>query len=141
MTNIKEIILPTAYSQAPVESIEAPSWMAKDIGSVINSVLSLILVIVALLAFGYFIWAGIEWMTAGGDQGKITKAKNKMTSTGVGLIVLASSYAFVQLLLWFLNVPGGLSGIWNFVKPINNDLYQSDWSGSYPDEDGEWINP
>lgn len=52
---------------------------------------------VAFLIF--LIWGGIEWLTAGGDKGRIETA-HKMISNGlIGLAILIGSYAiafFVQ---------------------------------------------
>lgn len=45
----------------------------------------------ALLVLVYFLWAAIEWITAGGDSGKVGKARDKITQSILGLIILVSS--------------------------------------------------
>ena len=57
----------------------------------------------ALLVFMYLIWGGIEWITSGGDKGKTESARNKITAAIVGLIVLASAWAILLLVLGFLD--------------------------------------
>ncbi|MCL4208728.1 hypothetical protein KJZ63_03825 [Patescibacteria group bacterium] len=69
-----------------------------------NKALQFVLVIAALLVFLYLIWGGIEWITSGGDKGKTESARNKITAAVIGLIVVAASFAILQLALTFLGV-------------------------------------
>jgi hypothetical protein len=56
-------------------------------------------IIVGGLAFIlYFLMGGIEWITAGGDKGKIDGAKAKITQGLIGLAVLAASYVIVKFI-------------------------------------------
>lgn len=75
---------------------------ARNLGSVLSSVLNLIVVIAALLVLFYLILGGIEWITSGGDKGKTEGARNKITSAVIGIIVLAASYAIFRLIITFL---------------------------------------
>jgi len=84
------------------EDVVAPTGFASNFGSLINAVLSFVMVIAALLVFLYLIWGGIEWITSGGDKGKTESARNKITSAVVGLIILAASYAILLIILNFL---------------------------------------
>lgn len=77
-----------------------------DVGELINKALRFVMVIAALLVFLYLIWGGIEWITSGGDKGKTESARNKITAAVIGLIVVAASYAILQLALTFLGVGG-----------------------------------
>lgn len=52
---------------------------------------------VAFLIF--LIWGGIEWLTAGGDKGRIETAQKMISNAFIGLAVLIGSYAialFIQ---------------------------------------------
>lgn len=86
----------------PGEEIKPGKGFADNIGSLINGVLSFVMVIAALLVFLYLIMGGIEWITSGGDSGKTEKARNKITAAVVGLVVLAASYAVLLIVLNFL---------------------------------------
>ncbi len=56
-------------------------------------------VIVGGLAFLlYFLMGGLEWITAGGEKGKIEEAKAKITQGLIGLGVLAASYVIVKFI-------------------------------------------
>lgn len=57
-----------------------------------------VLTVVAGIAFVlYFLLGGLNWITAGGDKGKIDKAKGMMTGGAIGLIVIAVSYAITWI--------------------------------------------
>jgi hypothetical protein len=52
---------------------------------------------VAFLIF--LIWAGIEWLTAGGDKTRLETAKKMIYNALIGLVILIASYAiaiFIQ---------------------------------------------
>jgi hypothetical protein len=83
-------------------SVTKPEGFAGDFGALVNSVLSIVMVIAALLVFFYLIWGGIEWITSGGDKGQTEKARNKITAAVIGLIILAASFAVLNLALNFI---------------------------------------
>lgn len=83
-------------------SVDPGRGFATDIGTLINAILSFVMVLAALLVFFYLIWGGIEWITSGGDKGQTEKARNKITAAVIGLIILAASYAILTLVLRFL---------------------------------------
>lgn len=107
----------TALAIDPGEEIEAPQGFAKNIGSLINGVLTFVLVIGALLVFMYLILGGIEWITSGGDKSKTESARNKITSAVVGLIILAASYAILMIILNFMGFDS-LGEVFTSVKGI-----------------------
>ena len=45
----------------------------------------------------FLLWGAIDWITAGGEQGKIESARKKMTGAIIGLAILAASVAIVEL--------------------------------------------
>ena len=73
-----------------------------DIGTLITSVLTFVMLIAALLILMYLIWGGIQWITSGGDKGKTEEARNKITSAVIGLIILAAAWAVFLIILKFL---------------------------------------
>jgi hypothetical protein len=107
----------TSTSISDIE-VNAPSGFAENFGSLLNSILSLVLVLAALLVLAYLIWGGIEWITSGGDSGKTEKARNKITAAVIGMIILAASFAILQLVLTFLGI-GTLNNLFDNVVSIN----------------------
>lgn len=82
-------------------------------GNFITTTMEGILAIGAVLLLLYLVWAGIEWITAAGDSGKVQKARDKITQSVIGLIVLASAWALFILMQNFLGIsvldPNGTS--------------------------------
>jgi cytochrome bd-type quinol oxidase subunit 2 len=91
---------------------------ALNVSTLFSSILNIVMLIAALLVFGFLIMGGIEWITSGGDKGKTESARNKITSAIVGLLVVAASYALVTLVVNFLGF-NGLGDVFN-IGNINS---------------------
>lgn len=120
-TSLATLALSASQASAQIGTIDVPEkGFATSIGGLINSGLNLVMLLAAILVFGYLIWGGIEWITSGGDKGQTEKARNKITAAIVGLVVLAASYAILQLALSFLGFSGGIQEVFNTgIRPIN----------------------
>ena len=70
--------------------------MPSDFGSLIESIFSLALALVGIAVFVNFLWAGILWFTAAGRTGPIGQAKEKMTSSLIGAIILLASWLILN---------------------------------------------
>lgn len=73
-------------------------------GAFLSGTLSAVMVVAALLVLLYLLWGAIEWITSGGDKGKTEKARDRMTQSVIGLIVLASVTAIFMVVQSFLGV-------------------------------------
>ena len=71
---------------------------------VISNVLGILTTIGGLLFIYTFIQGAINWISAGGDSGKIQKARDQMTQGAIGLIILVAAYAIIGLI-------GSIAGI------------------------------
>jgi len=71
-------------------------------GKLMSGLLSFIMVIGSILVLVYLIWGSIEWITAGGDKGKVDTARTKITNAVIGIIVLGASTAILLLVQGFL---------------------------------------
>ena len=65
---------------------------------IIGQVVGAILAFVGVVFFCLILWAGFGWMLAQGDETKITKAKDTIVGSVLGLIVILGAYAIVQLI-------------------------------------------
>jgi len=75
------------------------------ISTVITALLSLLGVIfVALIVF-----SGFSWMIAGGDEQKVTKAKDMIRESLIGLVIVLGAYAVSYFVIGFL-MPGSQMG-------------------------------
>lgn len=92
---------------------QIPTGFATDVAQLFNAILSLVMVIATLLVFFYLVMGAFEWITSGGDKGKIDQARSKMFAAIVGLLIVASSYAIFMVVLQFL-------GFKDFADVIQN---------------------
>jgi hypothetical protein len=100
-----------------IGTITVPTGYATTFGNLISFILRAVLAIGALLVFGYLVMGGIEYITSGGEKGKTESARNKITAAIVGLIILAASWALLNLALSFLGL-GSLEGALQSVGTI-----------------------
>lgn len=89
-----------------------------NFGQVFRAVLNFILVIAVLLVFGYIVMAAIQWITSGGDRGKTDRARQMIISAVVGLIIIVSSYAVINVIVRFIGF-SSVDEVFTLVRPIN----------------------
>ncbi|MEI8232376.1 MAG: hypothetical protein WCG44_01395 [bacterium] len=88
--NFSQITTPGGYQ--PGTGTDA-TGSTSAIEKLISNVLVVLTVVAGMAFVLYFLLGGLNWITAGGDKGKIDKAKGMMTNGAIGLIVIALSYA------------------------------------------------
>lgn len=75
-----EVVAPSGLTNQPLTTV---------LGNLISVVLSVLGVVLLVLV----IYAGILWMTAGGDSGKVDKAKALITNAVIGLVLILAALA------------------------------------------------
>ncbi len=80
-----------------------------DIGRLISSGISVVIIISGILVFVYLVWGGIEWLTSGGDKTRVESARNRISNALIGLAIIAASWALVRIIAYFFGVDAGLS--------------------------------
>lgn len=61
-----------------------------------------------IAAFGMIVWGGFTWLTSVGSPGKITDAKDKISSAVLGLVIILASVLILKIInpdLISLNLP------------------------------------
>lgn len=84
-------------------------------GSVIGFLLSFLGVVFLILVM----YAGWLWMTAGGDDKKVGKAKTLVTQAVIGFVVILSAYAITQLVMGILNPPSAFPEMQDPLEPAS----------------------
>ena len=100
------LILPV-LAQSPVkglndaapESIKTHSSLPEIAGAVIKAILGLLGVVFLCL----ILYAGYTWLTAEGEPDKVKKAKNMITNSIIGLIIVLASYSIALFVVEALN--------------------------------------
>jgi|CXWL01.1.fsa_nt_gi hypothetical protein len=88
-----------------------------DLGRLISTGVSVVIIIAGILVFVYLVWGGLEWLTSGGDKGKTESARNRITAALVGLAIIAASWALVRIIAYFFGVESGIGGALTIPKP------------------------
>ncbi len=93
-TNTLEGLNKTARNIAPYQkqvNEDVVNFIQTRTGQIIGIVLSFIGVIFLIL----MLYAGISWMVSGGNQEKVTKSKDLIINSIIGLIIVLAAYATV----------------------------------------------
>jgi len=84
-------------------SIDNP-LAASDFTTLVNSIIDWLIIIGSSVAVIMIIYAGFLWMTSGGNEEKVTKARQTLTWALVGLGILMIGKGFVLILKNLLGV-------------------------------------
>ncbi len=71
----------------------------EDADTLIKTLINVLLFIVGVLAVIMIIWAGISYVTSAGDTAKLTRAKNTLIYSIVGLVLAFIAFAIVNWVL------------------------------------------
>ena len=92
----------TAFTDAAGYEEGDDAQIGQIIAKAIQTFLSLLgIVFVILLIYG-----GYSWMTAGGNEDKVTKAKETITRAIIGLVIVASAYSITYFVLTNMSAIG-----------------------------------
>lgn len=75
-----------------------------DISVFISKTISFAFIIAGILVFGFLVYGGIIWLTAGGDKTNTEKARTLITNAVIGLAIVATSYAVMKVLSFFFGI-------------------------------------
>ncbi len=72
---------------------------ATDIRLVVGKIIRTALGLLGIVALVLILYAGFVWMTAGGEEEKISQAKKIMVNAAIGLAIILSSYAIASFVI------------------------------------------
>lgn len=75
--------------------IQSSTTLPAMVGSIINVVLGFL----GILLLFYMLYAGFLWMTAGGDEKKVTKAQDIIKQAVIGLLIIVAAFAISNFVL------------------------------------------
>ncbi|OGG03899.1 hypothetical protein A2W14_05510 [Candidatus Gottesmanbacteria bacterium RBG_16_37_8] len=101
-TPITNPVIPRLIGKKPGD---APALIAQFFSSLIG----LLLVIGTIWAFMQLLLGAFNWISSGGDKGKIEAAQQKILHAIIGLVLVFASWSIFLVLLKFLGIvgPGG----------------------------------
>lgn len=96
-SNVEENASTNQNNTSPI-SLSNP-LKTDSVPALVGQIISAGLGIVGSLALIMFIYGGITWMTASGNEQSVTKGKNIIIWATLGLVVIFSSYALVRFVI------------------------------------------
>lgn len=105
-------------------------YVESSLPSFIKKVYNFSMGLIAIIAVIVIMIAGLQWVTAAGDPGKISGAKGKIKSAIIGVVLILSSYVILNLInpdlvVLQLNKPSEIDTVENV---------QSNWCDNIPKE-------
>jgi len=88
-----------------------------DIATLAQNILNTGIFVAVFLSAALFTWAGIKYVTAGGDAGKVGDAKSIFWNVTLGLVIMLAGWIVVDTLMKTL-VRGDF-GPWNSVCTVS----------------------
>ncbi|PIR59367.1 MAG: hypothetical protein COU69_00660 [Candidatus Pacebacteria bacterium CG10_big_fil_rev_8_21_14_0_10_56_10] len=83
---------------SPEELISNPSAAFSSGEIIVSRILGFATILAGILLIVYFLIGAFGWLTAGGDSGKIQKARDQMVNAVVGLIIVVAAFSVVGLI-------------------------------------------
>jgi hypothetical protein len=72
------------------------------LGDIIGNMIYNIIIFSAITAFFFLVFAGFQYITAGGDKNKIAQAQQWITYTIIGLILITFAFLITSILGEFI---------------------------------------
>ena len=70
-----------------------------DLPMAIGNIIQIFLGFLGIIAVILILFAGYMWMTAGGDSGKIEKAKDYIKNAIIGIVIILASYIITSFVI------------------------------------------
>ena len=113
----------SVYAQSDAAISLTPAGQFNTLGGlsfsdIISAVVMLVLVIAALIAFFFLIYGGIKWITSGGDKEQTAAAQGTLTAAIIGLAIVFSTWAILNLIGTFFGIGILKSGGGGITIPV-----------------------
>lgn len=102
-------------NQLGLEQVQGESGLASgNLTLIIARIIRGFFGLLGIVAVGLIVWAGVVWMTAGGNEEKVTQAKTMIKNATIGLAIILMSFGIVSFII---------SSIVNGVNGTEGDSY------------------
>ncbi len=86
-------------------NIPLPKPTFTDIDALLSRVIDVMIAVGFLYFMFQIIFAGFGMLSSEGDKGKVEMARNRMSQSVIGLIIITSAYTLAGLLIKILGLP------------------------------------
>lgn len=88
--------------------IKAPTGLPDpnkiNVDQIIKNALSIFITAGVAISLIFVVWAGVRWITSGGDKQKLASARAQLTWAIIGLIIIFLSFFIINLISYVFNV-------------------------------------
>lgn len=77
-----------------------------SINSVINFIITLLIVVGVIISLIFLILGGIKWVLSGGDKAGVESARNHIVGAIIGLVIIVLSFVILSFIFQILGVGG-----------------------------------
>lgn len=74
------------------------------IANLVGNAINVAFIVAAIATFVFMVVGGINWLTSGGDKGRIEIAQKTLSNALIGLAIVAVSYAIYIIVLDFFGI-------------------------------------
>ncbi|MDD3711615.1 MAG: pilin [Patescibacteria group bacterium] len=71
----------------------------KDPRTMITEIINVVLTILGIVAVGIVLLGGFKWMTAGGNEDKVSEAKKLLGAGVIGLVIILAAWGIASFVL------------------------------------------
>lgn len=80
-------------------NIELPASQDEDVRDMAVVIIKYLITFIGIIAVIIILYGGFVWMTAGGNDDRVTKAKNIIVAGVIGLIIVIAAFAIVTFVI------------------------------------------
>jgi hypothetical protein len=81
-----------------------------SIGAIVATIIQTCLGLLALIFLVLMVFAGFQWMTAGGNETKVSKAQETIKTAVIGLVIVLAAYAITYFIFKYLPFTASTTG-------------------------------
>ena len=101
LAQLRNPVLPSIIGGGDSPKVDAGGT---GLGRIISNLVGALFIAGFLLAFVYLLMGAISWVTSGGDKAKLEKARDEITNSILGAIVVAAAWAISVLVANFFGL-------------------------------------
>lgn len=83
-------------AKGKLDSVASTTGLSSDLGTSIGTIISAALSLVGTIFLILTVYAGILWMTASGNEDKVSKSKDILMAAIIGLAITMAAYAITS---------------------------------------------
>ncbi|HBA36569.1 TPA: hypothetical protein DCZ15_01690 [Candidatus Falkowbacteria bacterium] len=129
------LALAADFGVEAVNSGLAGSLSDADPRTIVGRIINIALGFLGVIAVGFIIYAGFIWMTSGGNEENIIKAKNILKNAVIGLIIILASWGIATFIISRLS---GAVGGTDFGSCTTGQVISCGCGGTTICSDGSW---